>query len=71
MSAQDFKLIEESLIGRKYGVKNRANITDEDIEAWKYVFSQPGQDRLLTAWLSISYTKYRLSSYCPFYRNNM
>jgi len=41
-AVQDFKLLEDSLIGMKYGVKNRANITDEDMEAWKYVFSQPG-----------------------------
>ncbi|PAV85630.1 hypothetical protein WR25_08244 [Diploscapter pachys] len=42
MRAQDYKMLESSFRGKKGGLKNPKNFTDEDLQAWKHVFSQEG-----------------------------
>ena len=42
MRAQDYKMLENSFRGKKGGLKNPKNFTDEDLQAWKHVFSQEG-----------------------------
>ncbi len=41
-SHKDFNFLDETLRGNQGGVVNKDAITSEDIEAYKYVFSQPG-----------------------------
>lgn len=39
-SFDDFELVRELLLGEK---KGSPHVTDEDVEAYKYTFSQPGK----------------------------
>ncbi|CAD6199575.1 unnamed protein product [Caenorhabditis auriculariae] len=40
MRANGYEMLESMFRGKKGGIKNRKNFTDEDLLAWKYVFSQ-------------------------------
>ncbi|KAF8375103.1 ceeh-2, partial [Pristionchus pacificus] len=40
VAADDFLMLEK-MFWSKYGLKNKENFTEEDMEAWKYTFSQP------------------------------
>ncbi|KAF8355751.1 hypothetical protein PRIPAC_97374 [Pristionchus pacificus] len=40
VAADDFLMLEK-MFWSKYGLKNKENFTQEDMEAWKYTFSQP------------------------------
>ena len=43
ISSGDYKMMESIFRGRKIGLRiGRENITDEDIEAFKFGISQPG-----------------------------
>uniref|UniRef100_A0A914CXI6 AB hydrolase-1 domain-containing protein n=1 Tax=Acrobeloides nanus TaxID=290746 RepID=A0A914CXI6_9BILA len=42
IKTQDYKAIEIFFRGRKMGIVNRENFTDEDTEAWKFTFSTNG-----------------------------
>ncbi|PIO59156.1 hypothetical protein TELCIR_19389 [Teladorsagia circumcincta] len=37
---RDFHMFDVMLRGKKAGIQNAQNFTDEDLEAWKHVFSQ-------------------------------
>ncbi|CAI4226785.1 unnamed protein product [Auanema sp. JU1783] len=39
---RDFRMLNAMFRGRKGGLKNRQNFTEEDLQAWRYVFSQEG-----------------------------
>uniref|UniRef100_A0A7I4Y060 Alpha beta hydrolase fold-1 domain containing protein n=1 Tax=Haemonchus contortus TaxID=6289 RepID=A0A7I4Y060_HAECO len=39
---RDFHMFDVMFRGRKAGIRNAENFTDEDLEAWKHVFSQKG-----------------------------
>ncbi|GMR49462.1 hypothetical protein PMAYCL1PPCAC_19657, partial [Pristionchus mayeri] len=41
IAADDFKSLEEAFWSRKDGLRNKANFTSEDMEAWKHTFSEP------------------------------
>jgi hypothetical protein len=43
ISSRDFHSIERSFRARESGIRNVQNFTDDDLEAWKYVFAQPSQ----------------------------
>lgn len=42
MKANKMKMLEVMFRGKKAGIRNSKNFTDEDMLAWKHVFSQPG-----------------------------
>jgi len=42
IKTQDYKALEIFFRGRKMGIVNRENFTDEDTEAWKFTFSTNG-----------------------------
>ncbi|CAI5440201.1 unnamed protein product [Caenorhabditis angaria] len=42
MRLNKMEMLEKMLRSSKHGVQNRANFTDQDMEAWKYTFSQAG-----------------------------
>ena len=42
-SAGDYLMLKQMFYGKKAGLKNKENFTAEDLEAWKYVFSQPSK----------------------------
>lgn len=42
LSAKDYGNFNESFLGKAFGVRNKGGFTAEDVEAYKYVFSQPG-----------------------------
>uniref|UniRef100_A0A0K0CUG0 AB hydrolase-1 domain-containing protein n=1 Tax=Angiostrongylus cantonensis TaxID=6313 RepID=A0A0K0CUG0_ANGCA len=39
--SRDFHMFDVMIRGKKAGIKHSENFTDEDLEAWKHVFSQP------------------------------
>ncbi|GMR49019.1 hypothetical protein PMAYCL1PPCAC_19214, partial [Pristionchus mayeri] len=41
VAADDFQMLEKMFWSRGYGLRNKENFTAEDMEAWKYSFSQP------------------------------
>lgn len=41
-SSRDFHMFDVMFRDSKAGIKNKENFTDEDLEAWKHVFSQEG-----------------------------
>ncbi len=43
MAAGDYFDIEDVFQGKEMGVKNKENITAEDVEAFKFSASQPGK----------------------------
>ncbi|EPB73512.1 hydrolase, alpha/beta domain protein [Ancylostoma ceylanicum] len=40
VQSRDFHMFDLSFRGKKAGIRNKENFTDEDLEAWKHVFSQ-------------------------------
>lgn len=68
----------EKMFWSKYGLKNKENFTQEDMEAWKYTFSQPGKhlssrtDRIVITLVlminEISYRSEALTSAINYYR---
>lgn len=42
MCQDDYNKLKMMFRGRAMGIQNRDNFTDEDMEAWKHVYSQPG-----------------------------
>lgn len=40
--AMDFQYLELIFRDKTFGLTNQNNFKDEDLEAWKYNFSQPG-----------------------------
>ncbi|VDM62919.1 unnamed protein product [Angiostrongylus costaricensis] len=40
--SRDFHMFDVMIRGKKAGIRHSENFTDEDLEAWKHVFSQPG-----------------------------
>ncbi|KJH48280.1 hydrolase, alpha/beta domain protein [Dictyocaulus viviparus] len=40
MKNRDYHMLDVLLRGKRSGIRNTENFTDEDLEAWKYVFSQ-------------------------------
>ncbi len=44
IAAEDYKFLENLFRSKRSGLKNQGNISDADIEAWKYVFSRPGRN---------------------------
>ncbi|VDM81610.1 unnamed protein product [Strongylus vulgaris] len=43
VQSRDFHMFDLSFRGKKAGIRNQENFTDEDLEAWKHVFSQKGK----------------------------
>ncbi|KHJ90253.1 hydrolase, alpha/beta domain protein [Oesophagostomum dentatum] len=42
VQSRDLHMLDLSFRGKKAGIRNKENFTDEDLEAWKHVFSQEG-----------------------------
>ncbi|KAK6727773.1 hypothetical protein RB195_005449 [Necator americanus] len=42
VQSHDFHMLELCFRGKKAGIRNKENFTDEDMKAWKHVFSQEG-----------------------------
>ncbi|CAI2354421.1 unnamed protein product [Caenorhabditis sp. 36 PRJEB53466] len=42
MKSNGMKMLDSMFRGRKAGIRNSRNFTDQDMLAWKHVFSQPG-----------------------------
>ena len=43
LSFGDYKMLHNFFRGAAAGIRKKENFTDEDLEAWKFVFSQPGE----------------------------
>ncbi|KIH64815.1 hypothetical protein ANCDUO_04872 [Ancylostoma duodenale] len=43
VQSRDFHMFDLGFRGKKAGIRNKQNFTDEDLEAWKHVFSQKGE----------------------------
>lgn len=43
IQAMDFKFLETLFCNKPIGLINQKNFTYDDLEAWKYTFSQPGK----------------------------
>ncbi|KAJ1349112.1 hypothetical protein KIN20_004563 [Parelaphostrongylus tenuis] len=41
IKSRDFHMFDVMMRGKKAGIRHSENFTDEDLEAWKHVFSQP------------------------------
>ncbi|EYC33257.1 hypothetical protein Y032_0002g689 [Ancylostoma ceylanicum] len=49
VQSRDFHMFDLSFRGKKAGIRNKENFTDEDLEAWKHVFSQKGECFAITS----------------------